>query len=164
MLVSRTYAAPQIRYAEILLTQAEAYDRNAPGVTVDPTAILYLNAVRNRSLPAASLPGSIYTAANFATKTDLVKAILAERRIEFLAEGRRWADIHRLALDATYGTAGIPAKVATLFNSFATYNCITFPAPPTTLTAKPYADYRFLWPIPSDETTSNPVQAQNPGY
>ena len=162
--VSRTDAAPQIRYAEILLTQAEAYARNAPGVTVDLTAINFLNAVRNRSLPAASLPGSIYTAANFATKTDLVKAILVERRIEFLAEGRRWSDIHRLATDVTYGTAGVPAKVATLFLSFATYNCATYPVPPTTLTLKPYTDYRFIWPIPSDETTSNPVQVQNPGY
>ena len=160
--VSRTDAAPQMRYAEVLLMLAEGEARNNPGVST--RALDLLNAVRNRALPAASLPGSIYTLANFATQTDLIKAILAERRIEFLAEGKRWPDIHRLALDPTFSTGGIPAKVATLFTSFATYNCATFPAPPTTLTLKPYADYRFIWPIPSDETTSNPAIVQNPGY
>lgn len=49
--VSRTDAAPQMRYAEVLLTAAEAYARNAAGTSVDPTAVDYLNAVRNRALP-----------------------------------------------------------------------------------------------------------------
>lgn len=162
--VSRSDAAPQIRYAEVLLTLAEAEARNAAGTTVSPRAVDLLNAVRNRALPPASLPAAAYTVASFPTKVELIKAILVERRIEFLGEGKRWADIHRLALDATYGTAGIPAKVATLYNNFAMYNCATYPVPPTTLAAKPYSDYRFIWPLPSDETTSNPAQAQNPFY
>jgi hypothetical protein len=162
--VSRTDAAPQIRYAEILLSLAEAEARNAAGVTVSPRAVDLLNAVRNRALPPATLPGSAYTVATFATKTDLIKAILIERRIEFLGEGKRWADISRLALDPAFSTGGIPAKVATLYNNFGMYNCTTNPVPPTTLVAKPYSDYRFIWPIPSDETTANPIIAQNPFY
>ena len=30
--------------------------------------------------------------------------------------------------------------------------------------AIPYSDYRFLWPIPADEITQNPIITQNPGY
>jgi starch-binding outer membrane protein, SusD/RagB family len=161
--VSRTDAAPQIRYAEVLLMMTEAEARNAAGTTVSTRAVDLLNGVRNRALPASSLPGASYTVASFATKVDLVKAILAERRIELLAEGKRWGDIHRLALDATYGTGGIPTKVATTYATFATYNCAGG-APVTTLAGFPYSSFRFIWPIPSDETTANPAAAQNPGY
>ena len=70
-----------------------------------------MNLVRNRSLAALT---SQYTTASFATRTDLVRAILLERRIEFLAEGRRWPDIHRTAQDpiAELRPVGIPAKVS----------------------------------------------------
>jgi len=76
--------APQIRYAEVLLTLAEA---------------------------------------SFAAQEDLIKAVLMERRIEFLCEGKRWADISRLATDATYGTGGIPAKAVNGADGLAIYNC-----------------------------------------
>ena len=33
-------------------------------------------------------------------------------KMEFLAEGKRWSDIHRLALDPDFSTNGIPAKMA----------------------------------------------------
>ncbi|HRN47243.1 MAG TPA: RagB/SusD family nutrient uptake outer membrane protein, partial [Niabella sp.] len=66
-------------------------------------AFQLLNAVRNRSVPAADK----YTT----EPSDLVLAILNERRIEFCAEGRRWPDIHRLVLDPVYKTNGIPAKI-----------------------------------------------------
>ena len=35
-----------------------------------------------------------------------------------------------------------------------------------TITAKPYEDYRFVWPIPLDELNTNEVlkAQQNPGY
>jgi hypothetical protein len=162
--VSRTDAAPYIRYAEVLLMLAEAEARLGATSPVNSRAVDLLNAVRNRSIPPSALPAASYTVASFATKVDLVKAILVERRIEFLGEGKRWGDIHRLALDATYGTGGIPAKVATTYANVGMYNCTTNPVVPTTLAAVPYANYRFIWPIPSDETISNPVCAQNPFY
>lgn len=160
--LSRSDAAPQIRYAEVLLTLAEAEAQVSLGIS--QRAVDLLNAVRDRAIPAIALPGASYTVASFPTKADLIKAILVERRIEFLAEGKRWGDIHRLALDATYGTGGIPAKVATLLTNFSLYNCTTNPTVPLTLPARPYSDYRFLWPIPLDEIQLNPVIAQNPGY
>jgi starch-binding outer membrane protein, SusD/RagB family len=159
--VNRGDYAPQIRYAEVLLTLAEAEARNAGGVS--SRAVDLLNAVRNRSL---ALPATQqYLAAGFLTKTDLVKAILLERRIELLAEGKRWGDISRLVTDAPYSTGGIPAKAVNGnngANGFAQYNCGAGYTPGQA--AIPYSDYRFLWPIPQSEIDANPIIKQNPNY
>jgi len=92
----------------------------------------------------------------------LIKAILLERRIEFLFEGKRWADISRLANDANYTTGGIPAKAANGTAGIAIYTCGTAYTPGQA--AIPYSDFRFIWPIPTDEVTQNPIIVQNPGY
>ena len=106
-----------------------------------------------------------YTLANFAAKNDLIRAILAERRIEFIAEGKRWADIHRLAVDTDFSTGGIPAKIGTGAATTAMYSCgagnSTYA---TALSAIPYSDFRFLWPIPLSEIQQNPNFEQNRGY
>ncbi len=151
---------PIIRYAEVILNLSEAEARIGTGV-VSPRALALLNAIRGRGLATA-----VYSAGDFATKVDFVKAILVERRIEFLAEGRRWGDIHRLAPEAAYTTGGIPAKMAFGNATFVTYNFVTPPTLNRTIAAIPYSDYRFLWPIPADETSRNPTLAaqQNPGY
>jgi hypothetical protein len=77
---------PVIRYAEVMLNLAEALARTS--ATVDPRALMLLNAVHQRSDPATTLAP--------ATKDDLINAILTERRIEFLGEGLRSFDIMRL--------------------------------------------------------------------
>jgi hypothetical protein len=156
-------AAPQIRYAEVLLTQAEAEARAASGVS--SRAVDLLNTVRNRSLanPAAEQ----YTTGSFASKTALVRAILIERRIEFLAEGKRWADIHRLAVDPDFNTGGIPAKISTggTINKPALFVCGGGAATYTFgIAAIPYSNFKFIWPIPLSETQQNPNFEQNPGY
>lgn len=75
---------PVMRYAEVLLSYAEAKARLA--TDVDATALALLNAVRSRSKGSVLAP---------ATKADLITAILTERRIEFLGEGLRSFDITR---------------------------------------------------------------------
>lgn len=156
--VNRGDYAPQIRYAEVLLMQAEAEARIFAGVS--QRAIDLLNTVRNRSIP---LPATNqYVAANFATQVDLVKAILLERRIEFLFEGKRWGDISRLVMEPNYTTNGIPAKAINGASGAAIYGCGTPYTPGQA--AIPYADYRFLWPIPNDEIIQNPIITQNSGY
>ena len=150
--------APMIRYAEVLLTLAEAEARNTAGVS--SRAVDLLNVVRNRSLNTPLTQQ--YTVASFANQTALVSAILFERRVEFLAEGRRWGDISRLANDAAYTTGGIPAKAVNGTVGLATFVCGAGYAPGQA--AIPYSDFRFLWPIPSTEITSNPIVVQNPGY
>jgi len=154
-------AAPMIRYAEVLLILAEAEGRSGSGVSAKALALL--NAVRNRGVSAAN------AFASFQDKNALIRAILKERRIEFLAEGKRWGDIHRLALDPDFAPipgGGIPAKVGTSHTEVAgTYNC----AGPTVAITKsiqaiPYSDRRFIWPISQAEINQNPNFTQNPEY
>ena len=159
-ITNRNDAAPQIRYAEVLLTLAEAEARNAAGVST--RAVELLNAVRNRAL--ADPLTQAYTLADFPTKNSLVQAILDERRIEFLAEGKRWGDIHRLAVDPDFSTGGIPAKMTFANATFATYNCAANPALTRSILAIPYDDFKFIWPIPLEEVQQNTNIEQNPGY
>ncbi len=149
---------PQIRYAEVLLTQAEAEARNA--ASVSSRAVDLLNIVRNRSL--ANPATEQYTVGSFATKNDLIAAILLERRIEFLAEGKRWGDISRNAVDPNFTTGGIPAKAVNGTDGLANFVCGAGYTPGQA--AIPYSDFRFLWPIPATEVVQNPIVVQNPGY
>lgn len=157
---ARTDNAPIIRYAEVLLNAAEAISRSASGV--DTRALALLNAVRNRAVPAGA---GRYTIENFKTNQELTQAILNERRIEFLAEGMRWLDIHRLSTDAVFSPKGIPAKASrtiTFTNLYTNNPATTF----TMQAAIPYADYRFVWPLPIEEINNNPTlkTQQNPGW
>lgn len=158
--VTFTDANPIMRYAEVLLARAEAFSRQAP---LDPRALALLNAVRNRSV---TTPADQYTIASFTSGNQLIQAILDERRIEFLAEGKRWADIHRLANDPVFTTNGVPSKVAYTSTTFASWNATTPFTGTRSITGIPYSDFRFVWPIPQTETDSNPVlkAEQNPGY
>lgn len=84
---------PVIRWAEVLLNLAEAGVRSTN--TIDPQALLLINAVRQRS--------DATTVIAPATVADFTDALLTERRIEFLGEGLRGPDLTRLLLT-------IPAK------------------------------------------------------
>ena len=115
---------PVIRWSEVLLNLAEARVRN--GSTVDAQALLLLNAVRQRSDAATTLAP--------ATVVDFIDALLLERRIEFLGEGLRGADLTRLLLT-------IPLKGS---------------AP-----AKSPTENGYIWPISSDELSLNKLMTDN---
>ena len=161
--VNKSDNTPILRWAEVLLNQAEAEARAA--TSVSSRAVDLLNLVRNRSL--ATPTTQQYTVASFATTTDLLTAILKERRIEFLAEGRRWPDIHRTAMDPVTAVrpGGIPAKVSNGGISGTTLAQYGIGVAVTKgQAAISYSDFRFIWPIPASEISANPVIAQNPGY
>jgi starch-binding outer membrane protein, SusD/RagB family len=122
--------APVIRYAEVLLNLAEAKVRASNAVNAD--AIALLNAVRRRSDPSTN-----FSAADFATATDLLNQVWIERRIELLGEGFRSPDIMR-------NLQNFPAKTG---------------APQVT----PVNDV-YIWPIPFAEMTTNGDCVQNSGY
>lgn len=154
-------ASVQIRYAEVLLILAEAEARQAS--TVSSRGVALLNAVRNRGV---TTPVDQFSIASFADKNALIRAILKERRIEFLAEGKRWGDLHRLALDPDFAPiagGGIPTKVGSGGATSSMFNCAG-----TTFTrsvpAIPYSNFRFIWPIPIEEIQQNPNYDQNSGY
>ncbi|ORL44649.1 RagB/SusD domain-containing protein [Zunongwangia atlantica 22II14-10F7] len=158
--VTYTDPSPVIRFAETVLSMAEASARL--GQTDD--AIEYLNMVRDRAL--ANPATQSYTASDFANTDALVEAIIAERRIEFLMEGRRWPDIHRLQNDQYIDYDGIPQKYANSVPNAEEYELGTPFEGPYGVQAVPYSDYRFLWPIPQQEVNNNPTLAeqQNPGW
>lgn len=116
--------APVIRYSEVMLSLAEALARTNAGVNA--RALALLNAVRQRSDATTTLAP--------ATQTDLINAILLERRIEFLGEGLRNFDLTRLLQT-------IPAKGS---------------AP-----AKGPSDAGYIWPISADEMSLNPLMTDN---
>jgi len=147
-----------MRYAEVLLMQAEAEARLNAGVS--SRAVDLLNVVRNRSLANPAVQQ--YTVASFANQVALVRAILLERRIELLAEGRRWGDISRLVTDANYTTGGIPAKAVNGTVGLANFTCGAGYTPGQAAIA--YSNFLFLWPIPITEIQTNPIIVQNPGY
>ncbi len=118
---------PVIRYSEVMLNLAEARARTT-GI-VDPQAVALLNAVRNRSDA-----GTVFTVASFATSTDLINAILNERRIEFLGEGLRSPDLMRLLLP-------LPAKG-------------------TVSSVAPGAS-NYIWPISASELLLNTLCVNN---
>ena len=119
-----------------------------------------LNAVRDRAIA-----GAMTSYGTISNTTDLMTRILQERRIEYLAEGMRWKDIHRNAVDPNFSIGGIPAKMVS-----ASVDGSTYVIGDTDLTkvvpAIPYTDFRFLWPLPASEVTINELLAsqQNPGY
>ena len=154
-----TDAAPVIRYAEVVLNMAEAQARLSAANL--PTALTLLNSVRNRSLAS---PTDAYTLAGLSTQALMVKAILAERRIEFLVEGRRWTDIHRLQGDDIAPIDGIPAKYDNLPPVPADYTLGTPYTGSRPIAAIPGSDRRFLWPIPQIEMNTNPGLEQNDGW
>lgn len=115
---------PVIRYAEVLLNLSEALVRETH--TVDTRALALLNEVRKRSDPSTTLAP--------ADENAMIDALLTERRIEFLGEGRRSPDLLRLGLT-------IPAKGAVV--------------------AVPSNDIKYIWPISAAELLLNTKMIDN---
>jgi hypothetical protein len=154
-------ASPMMRYAEVLLNLGEAYARN--GNVAE--GLKYLNMVRDRAL--GDKAAQSYKATDFADNKALLKAILAERRIELNMEGRRWPDVHRLQHCPHFPIAGIPAKLANANPAAALYTLGTEYSGPYGVVALPYDNFKFIWPIPLIELNANtgPLKdQQNPGY
>ena len=80
---------PVLRYAEVLLTKAEALAKLSPS-TVDANAVTLLNQIRTRSNAAPVAP---------ATQQDLVNALIKERRIELAFEGQGSFEFQRNKMD-----------------------------------------------------------------
>jgi hypothetical protein len=154
---NNTDFAPIIRYAEVILNQAEAEARNGNSTR----GLALLNAVRNRAVAAADQYTNL-------TGTNLIQAVLNERRIELVGEGFRWDDIHRLSPTSFSPRAGggIPAKYLSTQVAIAQYVCGAGTPLTPSVPAIAYTNALFLWPIPALEVANNPTLAaqQNPGY
>ncbi len=121
------------RLAEIYLIRAEALAELDQG----SSAVTDLNKIRKR---ARATDGALPDYPGNIAKTDLLNAILKERRVELFAEcGHRWIDLKR---------AGLADGILSVVKGV---NWQTFD---------------LLFPIPSDQLTFDPNMKgqQNPGY
>jgi starch-binding outer membrane protein, SusD/RagB family len=153
--ITRADPTPILRYSELVLTAAEA---NARLGNLD-VAVTLLNSVRDRALPD-TVPS--FTAAGLGGQEGILTAIFNEKRIEFLAEGRRWPDIHRLSGEGRL--PGVPEKAAS--RQIGNLNFYTTDRAIPTDHAIAYSANNFIWPIPLEEILTNnsaPIP-QNPGY
>lgn len=123
-----------IRYADILLSRAEALQEEAGGIVIDPEALGLLNQVRGR----AGL-GDLDAGIHVLTGSDLLGRILQERRVELAFEGHRKWDLLRRGEDVVNirSTANVPVE---------------------------YGADEMIFPIPLRETDVNGNLGQNPGY
>lgn len=157
-----------IRYAEVLLTYAEAQNEISP---LDPSAFDAVNQVRRRvGMPElqntnAALPTYC------ASQDDLRQRIRNEWRVEYALEGgkrmwdiRRWG-IAKDVLNAPF--EGMRYKLVKSPDAVEGDNgeiCIYYQGDPIKLNGSSYKDHNYIYPVPQAEIDLNPKLTQNPGY
>lgn len=117
------------RYADLLLMLAEAK------VLLGESPATEINLIRARAY------GASYVAATDAFPkqagdTDAKEAILRERYLEFIMEGKRWLDLRRFGDSYVFKYTSVKATEA----------------------------YKVLWPIDRSTLTNNKLLEQTPGY
>ena len=131
---SNNYAT--MRYAEVLLTAAEALNEITPGTT---EADGYLNRIltraRNKAGKIVSFPPNVTSGLS---QADFRKAVLEQRRLELAFEFGRWFDIKRLK-------SGVEAFSSTGLEPQANFK----------------ADKHYYFPFPATEIVRNPNLAPN---
>jgi hypothetical protein len=137
-----------LRYAEVLLTYAEAkIELNQ----IDATVFDAINQVRTRSdVGLPPLPSTL-------NQSQLRDAVRLERTLELAWEGWRLFDIRRWKIAQNV----MQGKVFGI-TYFAGDNPLTVEVPSVLRVFDPAKHY--LWPIPQKEKTLNPDLGQNPGW
>ena len=158
-----------IRYAEVLLTYAEAKNEVSP---LDDSAFEAVNQVRRR-VGMPELQKTDATKPTYcATQDDLRQRIRNEWRVVFALEGgkRQW-DIRRWGIAKDVLNApflGIKYKmVDDAVNADPKDGgkvCVLYEGDNVKLAGSRYEDHNYIYPIPQSEIDLNPKLTQNPGY
>lgn len=135
-----------LRYADVLLSLAEAIDANT-GPTSE--ALGYVNQVRARS-KVPNLVGGLSAAA-------FKDSLFAERRFEFAVEGHGIFDSRR---NWPWAKARIEANMALI----STLNKSPFTSSVEKFDGRPISDKWRLYPVPVHACELNPALSQNPGW
>ena len=144
---------PLIRYAEVLLTDAEAKIESGK---IDASVYNDINAVRFRAgMPPVDQ--SVYS-----NQTTLRALVRNERRVELAFEGLRFFDIQRWKIGSQVMSGPIyGAKLGTINPTTGKY---TVTGAPLSIETRVFADKNYLWPIPQTEIDLDKGLKQNPGY
>ncbi len=136
------------RVAEIILMKAEALTMKDNY----PEAVALINKIRRRAgISAFQQDENI-------DKLALLKEILKQRELEFMAEGKRWYDVIRLARYGNDGTYDYKTEAINLICER------TRTASPIRIRTVLADDNAWYLPIPDAEIKSNRLLIQNPYY
>lgn len=145
---------PLIRYAEVLLTYAEA---KIEANQVDNSVYDAIDAVRSR----AGMPH--VDKAKYATQEQMRTLIRRERRVELAMEGMRWYDIQRWKIgEQVMNGTFYGARECTID----AIGNVTYTSPNHIKIEDRVFDpaKNYLWPIPRGQRDLNKNLSQNPGY
>lgn len=157
-----------LRYAEVLLTYAEAKNELSP---LDQSAFDAVNQVRTR-VGMPELQNTDPSKPTYcANQDDLRQRIRNEWRVEFALEGgkrmwdiRRWG-IAKEVLNAPF--KGLKYRLEESPNAHPEDGgmiCILYEGESVILSGSKYEDHNYVYPIPQKEIDLNPKLTQNPGY
>lgn len=173
-----------IRYADVLLMYAEAkIELNE----IDQSVRDAINDVRARAYKVSRSQTAQYPAVTANDQTSLRRIVRMERRMEFGFENLRYFDILRWRIAEKVmnrGNYGLLTSVADLRTKLVNTGLWFFPGTPeidedgcpnfenmpnvnlirklSTRVFDPTKHY--LWPIPTEDATTNPALGQNPNY
>jgi starch-binding outer membrane protein, SusD/RagB family len=120
---------PIYRYSDLLLLLAEAK------VALGESPATEINLVRSRAYGSNYVEASVGYP-NQAIDVDPKEAILQERLLEFIGEGKRWYDLRRMGDSYVFAKTGLSPNEA----------------------------YKLLWPVDRLSLTNNRTLEQTPGY
>ncbi|MDR1098376.1 MAG: RagB/SusD family nutrient uptake outer membrane protein [Tannerella sp.] len=134
---------PLIRYADVLLMLAEAYNEDGQ---LDK-AVTELNKVRAR----VNLPGLNSGAAwlSVTSREQMAERIRKERAVELAGEGHRFSDLRRWGWPVA-SAAMTDVNAVNIYGEF--------------LYTHRFNERDMLWPVPGVEIERNPELEQNPGW
>jgi len=138
-----------IRYAEVLLTYAEAMIESNQ---IDESVVAAINEVRAR--PDVNMPAI----EELRSQSELREIVRRERLVEFAFEGLRYFDIRRWKIAEDV----IPGIIYGMTYVDQSSNLQTISLPGFLKVFNPQRDY--LWPIPQREIELNPNLIQNPNW
>ncbi|WP_342648049.1 RagB/SusD family nutrient uptake outer membrane protein [Mucilaginibacter sp. CSA2-8R] len=139
---------PLIRYAEVLLSYAEASNEAEGPAKAYPVIEL----IRQRAgLNPYQLPLGL-------TKEQMRNVIQNERRLELAFEGHRFWDVRRWKLGATQDKFFTGMEVQrTSAGALVAYKRVD-------VRRHGFKPALYLWPLPQSEVAKSPLTKQNPGY
>ena len=147
-----------IRYAEVLLTYAEA---KIEANQIDASVYDAINRVRRRE--SVRMPE--VTPAQYPDPISLRALVRRERRVELCGEGLRWFDIKRWKISPIVMNAedwGSPN--GTVNPTTGEFTWLPRGSNEKAVVIRKFADKNYLLPIPYQQLTINRNLVQNPGY